>query len=113
MSNSINFNTLKKQYLTTTLPDEKHTTIMVCMPTKSLLDDLMSLETTLNLDGENQNSEEIIGELYAIVAKVMSRNKGGIKITREKLEKCLDFEDLIFYFKEYLKFVRSISTSKN
>ena len=108
MAKTFDFNTLKKQYLTTTLPDEAKTTIMVGMPTKQLFDELTSLSSSLKTE-----SDETVGELYSLVAKLMSRNKGGIKITREHLESCVDFEDLVAYVKSYLVFVRGIASTKN
>lgn len=111
MSNSVNFNTLKKQYLTTTLPDKEQTTILVSLPSKKLLEELTTIKSTLS-EG-NQTGEEIIGELYSVIAKVMSCNKMGVTITKEKLESCLEFEDLIYYFHIYLDFVSGIASSKN
>ncbi len=111
MGKTFDFNTRKKEYLTTTLPDEAKTTIMVGMPTKKLFGELTALKTTLNTDN---NADETIDELYDVIAKVMSNNKGGIKITRKKLESCgIEFDDLVAYFNTYIQFVRSFANVKN
>ena len=111
MSNSFNFNSIKKQFLTTTLPDENNTTILVLTPNKKLMDELVHLESTLQ--NSNAAAETVIDDLYSLVAKLMSCNKGGVVITKDKLEECVDFEDLIAYFKVYTSFVHNITSSKN
>lgn len=111
MSNNFNFNNLKKQFLTTTLPDENNTTIFVLIPSKKLMDDLVHLELTLQ--NSDTTADAIIDDLYSLVAKLMSRNKTGVVITKEKLEECVDFEDLLAYFKVYTAFVHKFTNSKN
>lgn len=111
MSNNFNFNNIKKQFLTTTLPDENNTTILVLTPTKKLMDELIHLESMLQ--NSNTTADTVIDDLYSLVAKLMSCNKGGVVITKEKLEECVDFEDLIAYFKVYTVFVHNLTRSKN
>lgn len=114
MANVLNFNNAKKQYLTVTLPNERKTTLMVCMPTKSLYEELDSITHSFNsADNTEESLDQTLGNLYDLVARIMSRNKGGIKITREDLENCLDFEDIILFFRSYLTFVNSVKSSKN
>lgn len=114
MANVLNFNTAKKQYLTVTLPDEKNTTLMVCMPTKSLFEELDSIKHSFSSDKNTEESlDQVLGELYDLVARVMSRNKVGVKITKKDLEKCLDFEDIVIFFRSYMTFVNSVKSSKN
>lgn len=112
MTNKLDFTTAKKQFLTVVLPDEKNTTLFVNMPSKSLFEELDSLKDNFsNID--NESADSALGELYDLVARVMSRNKNGIKVTSEDLEKCLDFEDIILFFQSYLAFVNNIKASKN
>lgn len=111
MSNNFNFNNLKKQFLTTTLPDENNTTLFVLMPNKKLMDELVLLESTLQ--SADNTADAVMDELYSLVAKIMSRNKNDIVITKEKLEECIDFEDVIAYFKVYVAFVHKFANSKN
>lgn len=108
MANVLNFNTAKKQYLTITLPDAKQTTIMVCTPTKALLNRLENMETDLT-----EGSDSVMDDLYELIAQLMSRNKGGVKITREQLEECLDIEDVIMFIKSYKTFLGTIQNLKN
>lgn len=110
MANVLNFNTTKKQYMTVILPDEKNTTLMVCMPSKALFEELTSIKDTLNAA---DNSDQILGDLYDLVARLISRNKGGIQVTKEYLESCLDFEDIITFIKSYVTFINSVKSSKN
>ena len=105
MADTLNFNTLKKRFLTITLPDENQTTIMVGTPTKALLDELENLEIGGN--------ETALDDLYGLIARLMSRNKGGVKISRELLEGCLDIEDLVEFIKSYKAFLSGIKTLKN
>jgi hypothetical protein len=109
MSKSLNFNTINKHYLNITFADEKATTILVCMPTKSLLRELT--EFTANLKAEN--SLETIDELYSICAKTMSRNKTGVVITKEFLEDIFDYEDVLIFLKSYMSFVGEVAGRKN
>ena len=109
MANVLNFNTTKKQYMTVILPDEKNTTLMVCMPTKALFEELTSIKDTLNAT----DNDQIISDLYDLVARLASRNKGGIQVTKEYLESCLDFEDIITFIRSYTVFIKSVKSSKN
>lgn len=110
MAKTLNFNNLKKQYMTVTLPDEKKTTLMVGTPTKKIMDEFISMGSELENAG---NDEEAMGELYALTAKIMSRNKGGITVTAEQLEESLDFEDIIVFIKAYTEFISEVSGRKN
>ena len=109
MSKSLNFNNVTKHYLNITFADEKATTILVCMPTKSLLRELTEL--TANLNAENDLGA--LDELYNICAKTMSRNKTGKVITKEFLENVFDFEDVLIFLKGYMSFVGEVAGQKN
>lgn len=112
MSNTLDFNKIKKKFLTVTLADEQNTTIMIGTPTKAIMDEMMSLKTSLETMTENA-SNEAMNEMYEICAKVMSRNKTGKKIEKEYLEKIFDFEDIIIFFNAYMEFVSALSAEKN
>lgn len=112
MAKALNFNNIKKRYLTVTFADEKSTTILVGLPTKAILTELMEL----NVDVNTMNEDGDFGafdELYEICVKIMTRNKGGVKITKEYLENVLDFEDILIFLKEYMSFVGEIASQKN
>ncbi len=110
MSKSLNFNNVKKQYLTITLRDEEQTTIMVGTPTKSDLTELATMYDDLK-NGENDIDQ--IDDLYILCAKLMSRNKGGIKITAEHLSDCMDVEDIMLFINAFMEFVNELANAKN
>ena len=114
MSKSLNFNNVKKRYLTVTLADEDQTTVMVSSPTKKVLSAIVGLKDTLTEVENNENiSEEALDDMYSLCAEVMSRNKGGIKIERELLEDIFDLEDITIFFNAYMNFVNEGTVGKN
>ena len=110
MAQTLDFNKFKKNYLTIILPDEDKTKLQVMTPTKRLLTELM---TILPDTSGGMPSEEDLNGLYEFCARLMSRNKTGKVITGDQLAECLDFEDLIAFFKIYTDFVTEVSGSKN
>lgn len=112
MSNTLDFNKIKKKYLTVTFADEQNTTIMIGTPTKGVMDELMSLQETFDTLSDDA-SAEITNELYDVCAKVMSRNKTNKKIEKEYLEKVFDFEDITIFFNAYMEFITALSAVKN
>ena len=112
MANTLDFNKIKKKYLTVTLSDEKQTVIMIGTPTKAIMDELMSLQTTISgMTGDA--TEEAMDELYEVCAKLMSRNKTGKVIEKKLLENIFDFEDIIIFFNAYMEFIGTLSNQKN
>ena len=110
---SLNFNNVKKTYLTVTLADENNTTIMIGTPTKTIMDDLVLLQSGLETISEDDANVDATDELYSACAKVMSRNKGGIKISKEFLEEIFDFEDITIFFNAYMDFITEVTSGKN
>ena len=114
MSNTLNFNTVKKQYLTVTLADEKKTILMIGTPTKKVMSNLLALNESLeDIQEDTEYSDEIMDNLYTSCAKIMSANKAGIEITKDYLEDIFDFEDILIFFNAYMNFIDGISKSKN
>lgn len=113
MAKPLNFNNVKKQYLTVTLADEANTTLMIGTPTKAVMDDLILLKSSLETIEEDETNAEATDDLYAACAKVMSRNKAGKKITKEYLEEIFDFEDIMIFFSAYMAFVSEVTSAKN
>lgn len=109
MAKALDFNKVKKDYLTITLTDENRTVLMVGTPTKGILDEFIALADTLDDDIQ----DEAIDDMYNICAKIMSRNKGGIEITSEFLSGIFDFEDIIIFIKAYTEFIQGVTNSKN
>lgn len=117
MSNVLDFNKARKQYFTVTLPDEDKTTILISTPGKTVMEELLALGLQFKDIDEDSDLDDgidqIMGDLYNIVAKVMSFNKTGVKITKEKIEDCLGFDDIVLFFNSYLDFIKDIKNSKN
>lgn len=112
MSNTLDFNKIKKKYLTVTLADEQKTTIMVGTPTKTIMNELTSLEEFFN-GLTDDVSPEVLDDLYSTCATVMSRNKTNTKIEKEHLENVFDFEDLMIFFTAYMAFLDALVSEKN
>ena len=112
MAKILDFNKIKKQYMTVILPDEKKTTLLIGTPTKNLMSELEIIQSNL-VAIDNGDDSVVIDELYSASAKSMSLNKAGVKITKGKLEKLFDIEDLVIFFSEYMEFVTSIANQKN
>lgn len=114
MAKCLDFRQVKKNYLTITLADENETTLMITSPTKEIMDDITSLRDAMDDISENEELyEDQLNDLYHICARVMSRNKGGIKITAEHLATFFDFEDIVIFFDAYMDFVSEITSQKN
>lgn len=111
MANVLDFTKRKKEYLTVKLDDPKKTVLMIGTPNKKILEDFMELNS--QIEDEGGASGEMVSELYAVCAKVMSFNKGGVKITSEYLEEFFDIEDIMIFFNAYTEYMEKITTSKN
>lgn len=113
MAKPLNFNNVKKQYLTVTLADDAKTTLMIGTPTKAIMDDLVAIQDSFRDIQEDEANAEAVEDLYRACARVMSRNKGGIEITTDFLEELFDFEDILIFFNAYMDFVGELGNSKN
>lgn len=114
MAKPLNFNNVKKTFLTVTLADENNTVLMIGTPTKAIMDDLTILQSNLEeIQEDAENSQEATDELYGACARVMSRNKTGKVITKEFLADLFDFEDVIIFFNAYMDFISEVTNSKN
>ena len=110
MAKTLDFKALKKQYLTVKLAVEKNTVLMITTPTKSVLDGFLSMRDSME---DGALGDEAINELYNIVAKIMSHNKNGVKISKEKIEEIMDYEDIIIFIRAYTDFIAEVTGSKN
>ena len=113
MAKPLNFNTIKKQYWTITLPDKKKTTLMIGTPTGAILEELIAIQDTLSDVDESNITADDLKSLHIVCAKVMNRNKGGIVIKGEQLADIFDFEDIKIFMSEYMNFVSEVMSSKN
>lgn len=110
MAKTLNFNNIKKQYMTVTLADEKNTTLMISTPTKAILDEFVNMQEYIGGDNVQSDAME---DLYEICSKIMSRNKAGIEITKEQIEEMFDFEDIMIFIKAYTDFIKEVTNRKN
>lgn len=109
MAKALDFNTLKKQYFTITLPDETKTKLLITTPDKKTFNKFVDLKDSL----ADREDESVVDDLYEMVGEIMSHNKAGKKITGEELSDILDFEDIIVFIKAYTEFISGITNSKN
>lgn len=110
MAKVLNFNNIKKQYMTVTLSDENNTTLMIGTPTKAILDEFINMQDSI---AEHSVQADVMEELYEICARIMSRNKGGIEIAKEHIEETFDFEDIMIFIKAYTEFIKEVTNRKN
>ena len=110
MAKSLDFNKIKKRYFTVTLADENNTTLMISTPTKEIMDEFIGMKDALDAQ---TIGDDAIDTLYELCAKIMSRNKGGIKILKDDLVKTFDFEDVILFIQAYTSFINELTNSKN
>lgn len=111
---SLNFNSIKKRYLTVTLADKDQTTVMISTPTKRVLGAISNLQSVMTkAENGNSLSEEALDDIYDICAEIMSHNKSGVKIEKELLEDIFDFEDITIFFNAYMDFINEGIEGKN
>lgn len=111
MANTLDFTKQKKEYLTVKLNDENKTVLLIGTPTKKILDEFIDINDRLSEDAGDD--KEAVNDLYRVCAKVMSFNKGGIKITADYLADFFDLEDIHIFFNAYSEFMASVTGSKN
>ena len=113
MAKPLNFNRINKKYLSVTLADEKETTLLIGSPTKAIMDDLLIIKSGLENVTDDDIDPETLNDMYDATAKIMSRNKAGVKITVEKLSNLFDIEDIMIFFNSYMSFMEEITDTKN
>lgn len=113
MAHTLNFNNIKKLYLTITLPDDDNTTLMICSPKKSTMDALTIMRRYVDTEDQVERDSDEMDALYTVTAEIISNNKAGIKITKEHLENILDLEDILVFFNAYEDFLKEIGRGKN
>ena len=111
MAKTLDFTTRKKEYLTVKLNDEKKTVLMIGTPTKELLDEFLSVTDDIGEDGEV--SKEALDNLYRVCARIMSFNKGGVKITEKEISALFDLEDIMVFLNAYSEFLTTVTNAKN
>lgn len=106
MSKPINFNKLKRRYLTITLNDENQTTVMISTPTKKVMSAMTQMSDAIDeLEDTNIISEEMLDDMYDLCAEIMSHNKTGTKIEPELLGEIFSIDDITIFMSAYIEFV--------
>lgn len=105
MAKPLNFNNIKKRYMTVTLADKDKTCVMITTPTKAILSQMVELQENIE---QIDNELELLDEMYSLVAQIMSRNKGGIEVPQSLIESCMDFDDLKIFISAYFEFVQEL-----
>ena len=113
MAKTFNFNNIKKKYLPVTLGNEENTTLLIGSPTKSIMSDLMILQSGQEGVADGEASTEMIDNVYEACARVLSHNKQGIEVTAEELGEFCDIEDITAFFTAYMEFVADMGEGKN
>lgn len=113
MAHILDFNTVKKTYLTVTLADEKKTVLMIGTPTKAVMDNLLVLQDAFKNVNEEEIGSDVMDDLYQACARIMSNNKTRTKITAEYLAELFDFEDVFLFFSAYMDYISEVTNSKN
>lgn len=129
MNYKVNFQKAKRNYMALTFDDEREKdevtetyekTILVGMPKKRIFSALMDMQDVMEKKNEaqterekNEANREIIDELYELVAKILSNNISGEKITTEWVDEQFTTEELQTFFVQYVKFVNGEATNPN
>lgn len=110
MAKTLDFNALKKKYLTVKLADENNTVLMIKTPTKRILDRFTAMKNTTT---ESMMDEDAVDVLYDLIADILSHNKGGVIVSREDIENAMDYEDIVVFIRTYMEFINEVINSKN
>ena len=85
----------------------------VFTPTKSTREMFAFLGNSLIKIGKKEATEDDFERLYEVTAKILSRNKQGVEITKADLEARVDTPDIIKILTEYANFLTAAIESKN
>ena len=114
MGRLLDFNTIEVQTLDIVLRDEARTKVHLRYPTEGLVQELIHISPELHkvLDTGDSNSLELT---YDLVARLISCNRDGIKVTGEELRTKygMDFEMIVVFCSKYLEFIQELNNAKN
>lgn len=117
MARQLNFQKVKKEFLTITFNDDRK--ILVRQPTKKIMDQLGDLgEAISEVDVDNgeateNNDRESLDIIYGMCAQIMTNNMAKERIEVDYLSEALDVEDLILFFNAYTEFIGDLDQVKN
>jgi hypothetical protein len=105
----LDFTKSAKRYLAINLIDNQ--LIRVRMPTKRVFDALLGLKdhlTSLTTEDGGQ-----LGDIYDLIAVVLSNNLEHKPVTSEYLAELLDIEDVQTFFQGYMAFISGVVSDPN
>lgn len=113
MEHELNLNTVKRPTLKLMLTDEEKTTLYVRMPTLEMYKEMQDLSEQWSKGVEDDS--DTVDELYRFIARVISHNRDGIKVTPDELKGKynIDLETLLIVYKAYIKFLAANTNAKN
>ena len=106
MAKTLDFNKIKKEFITITLRDKEKTKLRVLPPSKELYEGVVIVKERLiqllTASEEDVDNADVVGDIYDVVAQCMSRNQENIEITKKQLEQMLDFADVWQFLNLYV-----------
>jgi hypothetical protein len=105
----LDFTKSAKRYLAINLIDNQ--LIRVRMPTKRVFDALLGLKdhlTSLTTDDGGQ-----LGDIYDLIAVVLSNNLEHKPVTSDYLAELFDIEDVQTFFQGYMAFINGVVSDPN
>lgn len=125
MAYVINFQKIKRNYMTVTFEDEStdgtlyERTICVGMPKKRIFDKLMDIsDMTANEEPQTQEEKNKanrlkINALYDVAAEILSNNLSREKFTAEWVGDMMTTDELKGFMQQYAKFARGEAQNPN
>ena len=114
MAKLLDFNNIEVQTLDIVLRDDARTTFHLRYPTEGLVQELMHISPEMHKVLENGDMESL-AMTYDLVARIISCNRDGLKVTGEELRTKyrMDFEMIVVFCNSYLAFLNEATNSKN
>lgn len=114
MARLLDFNSIEVQTLDIVLRDDARTTFHLRYPTEGLVQELIRISPEMHKVLETGDAESL-NLTYDLVARLVSCNRDGIKVTGDELRTKyrMDFEMIILFCNSYLEFLNEATNSKN
>lgn len=118
MSRTLDITAKKRPTIAITLPRRRRffsrkQRLDVYTPTKSTRELFTFLGESLIKISDGSATENDFDLLYDVTARILSRNKQGVELSANDLEKILETEDVIVILKAYAEFLTGEVESKN
>lgn len=114
MARLLDFNNIEVQTLDIVLRDDARTKVHLRYPTEGLVQELIRISPEMHKVLET-GDEESLNLTYDLVARIISCNRDGIKVTGDELRNKykMDFEMIIVFCSTYLDFLNELTNAKN